>query len=99
MKFFKCPISAKKHPPYQHSKDQRYCSAKLPCGRCISGRIGCTQGAKKLYDFNCSNCRYRFVCFTMDYQEENNYKFLRNVGLPYGQFGSEGNCPTRKIKR
>lgn len=65
MKFLKCPsdtISSIFNPKIPHTL---WCSRKLPCGRCVKNggcQVVTIEPAK--FDFNCDNCKCRFLCLT-----------------------------------
>jgi len=55
----------------------KWCSSKLPCGRCISlsnrQEMGCQRKALKGF-VDCDNCKYRFVCLTCSIDGETNFE-------------------------
>lgn len=78
MKFLRCPYN---YSIYPFKKGEKYCSAKLPCGRCvykpICGDIPFPSKAVNMgicyptyNEFNCDGCQYRFVCWTMRYDDQ-----------------------------
>jgi transcription elongation factor Elf1 len=92
MEFFKCPYN--ELPPYQHYHNQRFCSAKLHCGRCLANG-GCDSTIDKkqhIAEFYCDSCRYRFMCLTCAYSSGiGNYEIFKAFGEPFGGYCNGGN--------
>jgi hypothetical protein len=65
MRFIKCNQDDRFCNPNPEG-NRKYCSGKLPCGRCASGSNPC--GDTELKEFDCDNCLYRFICLTTSYE-------------------------------
>lgn len=59
MKYLRCNDG--KRQGLSQKSTALYCSGKLPCGRCIASEP-CNH---TLDEFDCDNCRYKFICLTM----------------------------------
>jgi hypothetical protein len=51
--------------PCEPTSGSNWCSAKLPCGRCLDDRDVLSCG-NKITEFtpDCDNCEHRFTCWT-----------------------------------
>ena len=76
MKFRKCLEDV---PPYQSRRYEDYCSGKLPCGRCISCVSYVSMCKYEMSEFDCENCKYKFICWSSNHTE--NYEFKGLAGL------------------
>ena len=79
MKFLRCSNNGR--TTHYDSSGEGYCSAKLPCGRCVSANLRQLEGKCKPYmcEFDCEHCEFRFVCLTNG--EPKNYEILELMGI------------------
>ena len=51
---------------YEVRKGVKWCSAKLPCGRCVTVNFNprCSHLLEGYHEFDCDNCPHKFKCLT-----------------------------------
>lgn len=71
MIFEKCP----NNEISWYYKGTIWCSSKLPCERCLTFNLGSCGRMPIKFDFDCDNCKYKFICFTCNTTELMQFRY------------------------
>ena len=78
-KFTKCDNQT---VTFIRTQGKKWCSAQLPCRRCVLPRSKTCLEDTILASFDCENCKWRFLCLTERFDNGNDL----NLNVKFRQF-------------